>query len=202
MLTDYFQILRKPEYARRLRSVDDSAIVQRHQADGNTGLALVGLRYALRLFRAGVAAASREEMGRKLGAVERYEQLAGVWRGIVWLGYELGPDGGPQAVVSGASTAPSGRSEPRPAWDRLKRELTYGGRRLRQYRDEAEAQIAVLATFQELQWKQVVDSPFPAGKAGRGRLKNTIKNLNKGLEERAIEFFADGSGTHVCWRRL
>jgi hypothetical protein len=202
LLTDYFQVLREPEHARRLWSVDEGAVVQRYQADGKSGLALVGLRYALRLFRAGVAGASREAVERELGAVERHEQLAGAWAGILWLGYELRPDSGPQAVVSDASRAPNRPGEPRPAWDRLNREFTYGGRRLRKYRDLAEAQTAVLDTFQELQWDGVVDSPFPPGKKGSARLKNAIKNLNGGLEQRAIEFYADGSGVHVCWRRL
>jgi hypothetical protein len=202
LLADYFQVLGKPEHACRLRSVDEGAVVQRYQADGKSGLALVGLRCALRLFRAGVAGASREAVERELGAVERHEQLAGAWAGIVWLGYELRPDSGTLAVVSGATRAPDRPGEPRPAWDRLKRELTYGGRRLRKYRDLAEAQTAVLDTFQELQWDEVVDSPFPPGKKGSSQLKNAIKNLNEGLEQRAIEFFADGSGTHVCWRRL
>jgi hypothetical protein len=92
---------------------------------------------------------------------------------------------------------------PKPAWDKLKRELTYETHRLRKYQDVAEAQIKVLDTFQELDWANVADSPFPASTKGKSQLKNTIKNLNKGLEPGGvIEFYADGSGAHVCWRKL
>jgi hypothetical protein len=203
LLVNYFQILRKTEPILSLRSIDEGAVLQQDKANGNPRLAKICLTYSLRLFRAGLAGASREQLERKLAEVAENPQMVGVWRWIIWLGCELGPDRWPQEVANRGSRTGSKSEASKPAWDKLNRVLTYGGRRLRRYQASAQAQIAILDTFQELNWDNVVDSPFPATKNGRDQLKNAIKNLNMGLEPQGvIGFYGDGTGTHVCWRRL
>jgi hypothetical protein len=183
--------------------MDEEALWKQHRKDGNQGLARICLTYTVRFFRAGGTAASRDQVGRKLGEVLANEQFAGVWNWIIAIGYELGPDQSPQVVGDGESTTPHRQEEFKPVWDKCKRVLTYAGRRLREYRDSAETQIAILDTFQELDWTEVVYSPFPANKQGRDQLKNAIKNLNGGLKQPAvIEFSGDGTGTQVRWRRM
>jgi hypothetical protein len=201
-LLDYFQVLRKPGHVGHLGCLDEGALAQEFQAQSSSPLAQVCLRYTLRLFRAGVAGASKEQVKRKLNEVRHQEPLAGVWAAILWLGFELRPHDRPQVGADGAACAAGQPEEPTPRWDRVHRVLTFGNRRLRAYRGWAQAQIAILDTFQELQWQDVVDSPFPENKKGSNQMKNAIKNLNRGLESGVLEFFADGSGIHVCWRRL
>jgi hypothetical protein len=203
LLVSYFHVLQKSEHMRGLHSLDERALLQYYAADDKSGLARVCLRYTLRFLRTGVRGVSKARVEQKVREVNENEQLAGVWRWILGLGFELGPDKWQQAVVTAEPRTQVTTEEPKPIWDKLNRELTYKGRRLRKYRGLAKTQIQVLDTFQELNWVKVVDSPFPGTTKGKNQLKNTIKNLNKRLEqEGVIEFYADGSGIHVCWRGL
>jgi hypothetical protein len=203
LLVQYFQVLQGPEYLARLESVGERATLEHDKHDDNSRLALVCLRYALGLIRTGIAGASKEQVERKLNEVNAHPQMASVWKWLIRLGYEVGPEYGVPAAIPEQPTTAGKPIEPKPHWDKLARELVYDGCLLRHYRDPAEAQITILDTFEELSWPKVVDSPFPNTPTGKDQLNNAIKNLNAGLKQKdLIEFCADGTGIHVCWRKL
>jgi hypothetical protein len=203
LLVSYFHVLQQPEPLGRLSALDEGALLQYYRKNGNPGLARICLKYTVRLFQTGATGLSQGHIERKLAEVIANEALAGVWGWMVTLGFALGPEQSPSCVANGEGKAPRRPDDGPPAWDQVHRVLTYGGQQLREYRDSAEAQIAILDTFQELAWADVVDSPFSGDKKGKGRLKNAIKNLNRGLQPKGVlEFLGDGSGTRVRWRRL
>jgi hypothetical protein len=203
LLVAYFQVLQKPEHLPRLQSLDERAVSQKYQSLDTSRRSPVCLKYTLRRFKDWVAGAPKGQVERELRELNGHEALSGVWVWMLRLGFELGPDNRPQAAVIQESRAPARLEECKPVWDKLKRALTHEGRTMRTYRAPAEAQIRILDSFQELNWGDAIDSPFPDTKSGRNKLANAIKNLNRGLEHSGvIEFYGDGSGTHVCWRRL
>jgi hypothetical protein len=144
-----------------------------------------------------------EQIQQKVNELDANPQLTDVWRWIIRLGYEAGPEFGLPTPVTEHGRTAGQPTEPKPDWDKEARVLAYAGHRLRHYLDPAEAQIKILDTFHELGWKMVVDSPFPDTPTGKEQLRNAIKNLNAGLEQKdLVEFHGDGSGIHVCWRKL
>src|SRR5262249_26856812 len=151
------------------------ALLQFYKPNDTSGLARVCLSYAHRLFQAGVAGVSLEQIEGKLRVVHENEQFLGVWRWIVTLGFELGPDRWLHAN-RGLETTPI-LAKVKPVWDMSRRVLTYENKRLRKYAAPAEAQILILDTFQELDWCDTVDSPFPKNAKGERSRKNALKNL-------------------------
>jgi hypothetical protein len=203
LLVPYIDVLQGSEYLARLDSVGERFGMELDKPDDKSRLALVCLKYALRLMQTGITGASKEQVERKLREVNAYPQLAGVWKWFIRLGHEAGPDSGVSAVITEQPRTAGKPEEPKPHWDKLARVLVYDGGRLRHFLDPAEAQVSILDTFEELNWNKVVDSPFPNTSRGKEQLRNAIKNLNAGLELKdLIEFYGDGTGTHACWRKL
>ncbi len=81
-----------------------------------------------------------------------------------------------------------------PSWDSSRRELLFGGKTCKRYRTRAVNQEKVLAAFEEEGWPSRIDDPVPPG-----RLKETVRQLNKHLQH--IRFESDGTGVGVLWQR-
>ena len=91
-----------------------------------------------------------------------------------------------------------GGDDPRPRWDPVRQRLWLGAALLREYHRAAPAQAAVLAAFERLGWPTgPVPDPLPPDPADRPadaprRLRETVKNLNRGLLVGGLQFRADG----------
>jgi hypothetical protein len=79
--------------------------------------------------------------------------------------------------------------------------LRWGDAILKEYRRAATMQKCILDAFEQQGWPRRIDNPLPrlSGVHRKQRLRETIKNLNRGLTRRLIVFHADGSGLGVCW---
>lgn len=91
-----------------------------------------------------------------------------------------------------------------PTWDEEARELRWGSRVVKKYSKPAENQTAILAAFEELGWPRVMDDPLP-GKPGieaTKQLGDTVRALHKNMLLPLVEFFRDGTGERVCWRKV
>jgi len=108
----------------------------------------------------------------------------------------------PASPTPGANGHPKRR--PRPHWDALTRRLWLGKVLLKEFRQPAPYQTALLDAFQRRGWScPFVKSPLaptPGDGAGDAlrRLHDTIKNLNRGLPAGTIRFRGNG-GTGVWW---
>jgi hypothetical protein len=95
--------------------------------------------------------------------------------------------------------------DPLPAWDPAERKLYLGDRLLHEFKQRAPQQIRLLDAFQEQGWTPArIDDPLPWRRGGREedrkeRLRQTIKNLNRGLPPDTIRFRGDGTGEGVIW---
>src|SRR5262245_17228606 len=99
---------------------------------------------------------------------------------------------------------PTAIDPPLPHWDAVRRQLWLGAQLLKEFRQPAPAQVAVLAAFEAGGWaaghapdpilREVGDSEEEV----RHRLHDTVKNLNRGLPVGTIRFRADG-GTGLWW---
>jgi hypothetical protein len=89
----------------------------------------------------------------------------------------------------------------KPCWDRTKRTLVIDERLVKVFRWPAPNQELVLDVFQEEEWTRRIDDPLPVvdGQDPRRRLHDTIKCLNRNLENRLIRFRGDGRGDGVTW---
>jgi hypothetical protein len=93
---------------------------------------------------------------------------------------------------------------PLPHWDGVRRQLWLGPQLLKEFRQPAPAQVAVLAAFEARGWAAGhAPDPIPheAGESDeevRHRLHDTVKNLNRGIQPGTIRFRADG-GTGLWW---
>ncbi len=92
-----------------------------------------------------------------------------------------------------------------PRWDREQRRLWLGPLLLKEYRQPAPNQTALLEVFQEQSWFVThIDDPLSpqTGEAEedvKRRLRATIKNMNRGLPPGTIRFRGDGTGEGVVW---
>jgi hypothetical protein len=86
------------------------------------------------------------------------------------------------------------RQPDRPQWDRALRRLYFGAAVIRQFRREAPEQMRVLDEFERQGWPEQTADPFPAerGVDGAQRLRDAVKNLNRGLTG-GLRFHADGT---------
>ena len=58
--------------------------------------------------------------------------------------------------------------------------------------------ILVLTVFEESEWADLTDSPFPDDEVGMEKRRETLRSLNKGLTD--IMFESDGTGEKIRWR--
>ena len=106
-----------------------------------------------------------------------------------------------QAVIAGGPDVP----DLLPRWDGGRRQLWLGGRLLKEFRQPAPNQTALLDAFERRGWaaRHVVDPlpPTPGEREDEAqlRLQETVKNLNRGLPPGTIRFRGDGTGRGVWW---
>ena len=89
----------------------------------------------------------------------------------------------------------------KPSWNAETRTLSFRGVIVKRFRQPAENQEAILAEFEAQSWPPYIDNPLydnPPAKR-QDRLHDAIKNLNHRRKNHLIRFYADGTGTGVCW---
>jgi len=92
-----------------------------------------------------------------------------------------------------------------PFWDSDRRQLWLGNTLLKEYAQRASNQIAVLTAFRSIGWAaRRIDDPLPAilrelpGEP-RLRLRETVKNLNRGIPKGTIHFWLEPDRDGVRW---
>lgn len=90
-----------------------------------------------------------------------------------------------------------------PRWDEKSRELWLGVQLLKRFRQPAQNQERILASFQELGWPPHIDDPLPGGDnvVRQERLHYAVRRLKKQLVP-LILFECDGLGKGVTWRLI
>jgi len=94
---------------------------------------------------------------------------------------------------------------PLPYWDVDERRLWLGATLLKEFRQPAQNQTALLEAFQARGWvERRVKEPLPrepreTEAEAQERLHETIKSLNRGMPPGSIHFRGDGSGCGVWW---
>jgi hypothetical protein len=92
-----------------------------------------------------------------------------------------------------------------PHWDADARRLWLGGVLLKEFRQPAQNQTALLDAIEAHGWEVGhVSNPLPPERGeseseAQERLHETIKNLNRGMPPQTIRFRGDGSGRGVWW---
>jgi hypothetical protein len=109
------------------------------------------------------------------------------------------------AATEGPPAIPNGiKRRGRPRWDARSRRLWLGKLLLKEFRQPAPYQTALLDAFQRRGWaRRYVKNPLAAAPGEgaeevRRRLHDTIKNLNRGLPAGTIRFRGNG-GSGVWW---
>jgi hypothetical protein len=99
--------------------------------------------------------------------------------------------------------APAPRADETPSWDAGRHTLFWRGRLIRCFKTEAPFQEAILTAFQAGGWACCVSVPLAEGSGVRskGRLRDTIRNLNRGVGPH-LRFRLEGSGSRVRWEPL
>ena len=82
----------------------------------------------------------------------------------------------------------------RPRWDGDLRSLTWNGETVASYSWSAPNQAMILSAFEEEGWPPRIDDPLP-----RGRLRQTLKDLQKKFKDAPITFRANGTGEGILW---
>lgn len=114
-------------------------------------------------------------------------------------------DGDRKAEPSSESPPTNGEAQPRttrkPHWDAGRRELSLGGRIVKQFIVPASNQEAILSAFQEEGWPDHIDDPLPGnhGIDPRIRLNDVIYRLNRSQSQHLIRFHTNGNGDGVYW---
>jgi len=88
-----------------------------------------------------------------------------------------------------------------PRWDERDRILYLGEQCVKRYGRPSPNQEIILVTFEEEGWPRHIDDPLPPSGdiVPKSRLHDTIKWLNRGQENRLMNFMGDGSGEGVYW---
>ena len=73
--------------------------------------------------------------------------------------------------------------------------MWYGDTLCKRYERPAPNQFKVLTTFEDNRWSDQCDITL-----SKGKLANTIKDLQKGLRNSPITFERDGTAKGVIWR--
>ena len=88
-----------------------------------------------------------------------------------------------------------------PHWDGLIRRLWWQGLIVKEYRQRACNQEAILAVLEEEGWPQHIDDPLPQryGQDPKERLRNVVKALNGNQRHQLLRFRCDGTGQGLWW---
>jgi hypothetical protein len=85
----------------------------------------------------------------------------------------------------------------KPSYDKEKRELTYAGKTVKQFRQKAKNQEKVLLCFVEDGWPTAIDAPLKPS-----QLKDTVRALNESQNHKLLRFELNGSGEQILWRAV
>jgi hypothetical protein len=125
--------------------------------------------------------------------------------GFRYLRKLLAPATNPKASGSRRTPIPRLVHRGLPHWDADARQLWLGGVLLKEFRQPAQNQTALLDAIEARGWViGHVSNPLPRERdesetEAQERLHETIKNLNRGMPPRTIRFRGDGSGRGVWW---
>jgi hypothetical protein len=101
--------------------------------------------------------------------------------------------------------APSGLSHPqtslKPQWDATRRELSLGGRMVKQFHVPARNQELILSAFQDEDWPETIDDPLSdeIDIDPKTRLNDAIYRLNRRQLACLLRFHVNRHGSGVCW---
>ena len=82
----------------------------------------------------------------------------------------------------------------KPRWDAVFRVLTWNNKTVGAYDRLAPNQAMILSSFEEEGWPNRIDDPLK-----RGKLRQTLKDLQKKFKNAPITFRADGTGEGILW---
>ena len=82
----------------------------------------------------------------------------------------------------------------KPRWDAVLRVLTWNNKTVGAYARLAPNQAKILSSFEEEGWPKRIDDPLK-----RGKLRQTLKDLQKKFKDAPITFRADGTGEGILW---
>jgi len=89
-----------------------------------------------------------------------------------------------------------------PFYDRDLRELWARGQRVKNLKQPAPDQDAILSSFEEVGWPRRIDDPLPRKPGGQDpklRLRDAIKRLNQRQNPHLVHFRGDGRGQGIIW---
>jgi hypothetical protein len=92
-----------------------------------------------------------------------------------------------------------------PFWDAERRQLWLGNKLIREFRQAARNQVALLDALHKCGWvvrridNPLSNDPAESPKERNQRLQDTVKNLNRGLVKGTIRFHMDCDGLGVRW---
>ncbi len=94
-----------------------------------------------------------------------------------------------------------GRTILTPSWNKNLRELWFAGLLVKAFERGAPAQERMYQDFQEVAWNVRMDDPLPPrrGLRGSGKMRYLAERMTKSLDLPVLRFFADGTGTAICW---
>jgi hypothetical protein len=94
------------------------------------------------------------------------------------------------------------RRAPRPHYDADTSELWLGDVLVKSWTKAAPNQKLIVLSFEEEHWRRRIDDPLPGRPdlERKERLRQAIAGLNDHQAHPLIHFYADGTGTGVCWR--
>jgi hypothetical protein len=108
---------------------------------------------------------------------------------------------GKQYVAQALGTGPIPAGEV-PSWDEEDGSLWWQGKRVKEYRHDADNQRHLLRAFQRAGWPRHLDAPLheEPGVDLRLQLRRTVEDLNRGLRGCGLWFCMDGTGHGVRWK--
>jgi hypothetical protein len=91
-----------------------------------------------------------------------------------------------------------------PRWDHQRRQLSFDGCVVKQFRLPASNQEAVLSAFEAEGWPPSIDDPLPfvPKLQPKERLHVTIRHLNANHQNQLIRFRGNGTGEAVLWEPI
>jgi hypothetical protein len=102
----------------------------------------------------------------------------------------------------GAWTQPAGAAYAgQPRWDGARRALCLGQVVIKRFGGRPGNQERLLDALEEDGWPRTLDDPLPGddGIDAPDRLRNTVKDLNRGLRGQALRFHIINNGTGISW---
>jgi len=100
-----------------------------------------------------------------------------------------------------AVTSTRAKTDVKPRWDAVRRELSLAGLIVKRFRVPARNQETILSVFEEEGWAEHIQDPLPVTHDidAPTRLHDAINRLNRCQINPLLRFHGDGKGTGVFW---